>query len=151
MEINELIEFKLKDKNLVKIMNLHLWRYRYGIDVGDLKSIGLISLWKTLVSVGDSDKLIPFLCKRIKWECLRHIKQEMKHKRYTVPMKDLPDKQTYSFDDIVEGLAERDKNILYSRYMKGCTLKEIAAEQQCSIEYANILVHKAIDKLRNGV
>lgn len=110
------IEFETAYQNIdnKKIINSFYKKYRKRLSVDEIKSCGLIALWKCLQCHDSSkQKFTTSLYRFMTWECL----QELKKKYKTFNTCSLSgfvhyDHSNIDLDDLFQSLNQTDKNIL---------------------------------------
>lgn len=148
----------LSDPSNVLIIKSVCKKYSSSIPPDELKSCGLIGLWKCLQKHDYKQKtaFTSSLYRWVNWECLAFLRKSRYNQKLRTCDNSLIDNQLkYDNDNIeslLEGLPEYEKSIMIYRYVYNMTLEEIGKEYGYSKESIRKHINKTLDILReNGV
>ena len=150
------IDLKFEEKwysqDVQNIMNKVTNRYNRNVDLDDIDSIKMNTLWSCLKKYDSSKgtKFTSYLYQQLSYA----MKNEVKKRRmeYNVETVEKMDINTYSkmeVTDIVTGLEHEDSQILEQRFFHNMTMKEIGKTNGYSRETARRRLKNAVNLCKN--
>lgn len=150
------IDLKFEEKwysqDVQNIMNKVTNRYKRNVDLDDIDSIKMNTLWTCLKKYDSSKgtKFTSYLYQQLSYA----MKNEVKKRRmeYNVETVEKMDINTYSkmeVTDIVTGLEHEDSQILEQRFFHNMTMKEIGKTNGYSRETARRRLKNAVNLCKN--
>lgn len=145
------------NKNIIKKVTS---KYRNYLHDDDLVSCGLQALWRTLQCHDNSygQKFTTSLYRFCEWECQREIRnRRRKIKGVTVSMSVIPQEDLENvyfqgapknFEEIIEILEEKEKEIIFDFFKEGKNFTEISRELGISKSIVKRKINKLIKKLK---
>lgn len=145
--INQLFEEKWNDSNVRNIMNKVSNRYKRNIDLDDIESIQMNTLWQCIEKYdeGRGTKFTSYLYQQLSYA----MKNKVKKKRVEFQVEEF-DKQDSNYSDklevldIIGGLDSETRNILEQRFYYNMTMKEIGKRNGYSRETARRRLKNAV-------
>tara|TARA_R100000008_G_C3584131_1_gene170809 strand:- start:279 stop:770 length:492 start_codon:yes stop_codon:yes gene_type:complete len=149
------IEKYLKDSNIVNIMNCVSNRYCKAIDVDEIESIKMLTLWKCIDKFDKSRgvKFTSYLYSQLTFAFKNELKKNKKdlwfknnaeidilRPKWSDENTDIPT----AFDDTVTGLPEEVSKILRQRFLSNMTMVEIGKANGYSRETARRRLKSAL-------
>lgn len=145
------------NRNIIKKVTS---KYRNYLQDDDLVSCGLQALWRTLQCHDDSygQKFTTSLYRFCEWECQREIRNHRRKVKgvkvsiSVIPQEDL--EHIYfqvapkSFDEIIEILEGKEKEIIFNFFKEGKNFTEISRELGISKSIVKRKLNKLIKKLK---
>tara|TARA_Y100000004_G_scaffold66284_1_gene74329 strand:- start:578 stop:1051 length:474 start_codon:yes stop_codon:yes gene_type:complete len=145
--INQQFEEKWNDSNVRNIMNKVSKQYRYKIDLDDIESIQMNTLWKCIEKYDENrgTKFTSYLYQQLSYAFKNKIKK--KRQEFNVDKFDKMDANygnKLEVIDIVHGLDPDTAKILEQRFYNNMTMKEIGKRNGYSRETARRKLKNAI-------
>lgn len=145
--LNEKFEEKWNDSNVRNIMNKVSNRYKRNIDLDDIESIQMNTLWQCIEKYDEErgTKFTSYLYQQLSYA----MKNKVKKKRVEFQVEEF-DKQDTNYSnklkvlDIMGGLDSETVNILEQRFFHNMTMKEIGKKNGYSRETARRRLRNAI-------
>lgn len=145
--LNEKFEEKWNDSNVRNIMNKVSNRYKRNIDLDDIESIQMNTLWQCIEKYDEErgTKFTSYLYQQLSYA----MKNKVKKKRVEFQVEQF-DKQDTNYSnklqvlDIMGGLDSETVNILEQRFFHNMTMKEIGKKNGYSRETARRRLRNAI-------
>jgi RNA polymerase sigma-70 factor (ECF subfamily) len=125
-------------------------KFRNSLDVDELYSIKLISLWNAL-KTWDSNgrKFSSYLYQAVRWGCIKSVQDKAKNPVYNIEF-DRKMKKNDNFVELIELLPEELREIFVKRFVGGLTLRELAQTYGCCAESARRKILKGLSILREN-
>jgi RNA polymerase sigma factor (sigma-70 family) len=151
--INKQFEEKWNNTDVKNIMNKVSNRYVKNIDMDDLESIKMNTLWKCIEKY-DSDKgtkFTSYLYQQLTFALKNQIKKKRKefNSQRTLEKMDVNQMMYQEVYDIITGLEEEDTKILEQRFYHNMTMKEIGRQNGYSRETARRRLKNAVKLCQN--
>lgn len=150
--INQQFEEKWNDSNIRNIMNKIANGYKRNIDIDDIESIQMNTLWKCIEKYDKNrgTKFTSYLYQQLSYA----FKNKVKKKRVEFHVEDFDTQDTnyckrLEVIDVMHGLKADDVNILEQRFYKNMTMKEIGKRNGYSRETARRKLKNAIKTCKN--
>ena len=145
--MNQQFEEKWNDSNVRNIMNKVSKQYRYKIDLDDIESIQMNTLWKCIEKYDENrgTKFTSYLYQQLSYAFKNKIKK--KRQEFNVDKFDKMDANygnKLEVIDIVHGLDPDTAKILEQRFYNNMTMKEIGKRNGYSRETARRKLKNAI-------
>tara|TARA_Y100000296_G_C5179860_1_gene263094 strand:- start:19034 stop:19501 length:468 start_codon:yes stop_codon:yes gene_type:complete len=137
--------------DIKNIMNKVCIKYRRGIDLDELESIKMVTLWKCIAKYDPSrkTKFTSFLYQHLTFACKNQLKK--KKLEYSCDNIETMDHRNFNtgIGYLVEGMPEKPAKVLQQRYVDNMTMNEIGRENGYSRETARRRVISAIQLCKN--
>lgn len=151
--INKQFEEKWNNTDVKNIMNKVSNRYVKNIDMDDLESIKMNTLWKCIEKY-DSDKgtkFTSYLYQQLTFALKNQVKKKRKefNSQRTLEKMDVNQMMYQEVYDIITGLEEEDTKILEQRFYHNMTMKEIGRQNGYSRETARRRLKNAVKLCQN--
>ena len=150
---NEQFEKEYKNQDNINIIRSATKKYSKTLSPDERERCGMHGLWRCIQSHDPKygRKFTTSLFIHVDWECKREIaslnrKPEMPLGNFDQEISDIS--PSGSFDDIVSGLNDNEKSIIYQRFYENRTLEEIGKSQGYSKEAARQNINKIIGELK---
>ena len=152
IDINEKFASKWNDSNVSNIMNKVANRYRANIDVDEIESIKMNTLWKCIEKHDeDKSKFTSFLYSQLSFALKNKVKkQKLEYNCSTIEKEDFKAVVSMEYTDIVSGLPDDTRQILNQRFYQNLTMKEIGKINGYSRETARRRLKNAINLCKNA-
>ena len=149
--MDKIFEDYWNNPDIKSIMSKACIRYRKGIDVHELKSIKMVTLWKCIEKYDPNrqTKFTSFLYQHLTFACKNQLKK--KKLEYSCDKIETVDyrNSNLGIDYLVEGMPEKPAKVLRQRYIHNMTMNEIGQENGYSRETARRRVISAIQLCKN--
>ncbi len=152
IDINEKFASKWNDSNVSNIMNKVANRYRANIDVDEIESIKMNTLWKCIEKHDeDKSKFTSFLYSQLSFALKNKVKKKkLEYNCSTIEKEDFKAVVSMEYTDIVSGLPDDTRQILNQRFYQNLTMKEIGKINGYSRETARRRLKNAINLCKNA-
>lgn len=152
IDINEKFASKWNDSNVSNIMNKVANRYRANIDVDEIESIKMNTLWKCIEKHDeDKSKFTSFLYSQLSFALKNKVKKKkLEYNCPTIEKEDFKAVVSMEYTDIVSGLPDDTRQILNQRFYQNLTMKEIGKINGYSRETARRRLKNAINLCKNA-
>ncbi len=147
IDINDKFASKWNDSNVSNIMNKVANRYRRNIDVDEIESIKMNTLWKCIEKHDeDKSKFTSFLYSQLSFALKNKVKKKkLEYNSPSIEKEDFKAVVSMEYTDIVSGLPEETREILNQRFYQNLTMKEIGKINGYSRETARRRLKNAIN------
>ncbi len=152
IDINDAFTAKWNDSNVSNIMNKVANRYRRNIDLDEIESIKMNTLWKCIEKHDESkSKFTSFLYSQLSFALKNKVKKKkIEFNCSTIEKNDYKAEIYMEYTDIVSGLPEEVKGIIDQRFYQNLTMKEIGKINGYSRETARRRLKNAINICKNA-
>ena len=152
IDINEKFASKWNDSNVSNIMNKVANRYRANIDVDEIESIKMNTLWKCIEKHDeDKSKFTSFLYSQLSFALKNKVKKKkLEYNCSTIEKEDFKAVVSMEYTDILSGLPDDTRQILNQRFYQNLTMKEIGKINGYSRETARRRLKNAINLCKNA-
>ena len=145
------IENALKDADIQNIMNKATASFRSQLDDDEIQTCKLNALWKAIVNYYENKaaKFTTYLYKGVALECLNQQKNNSSKTSYILH-KNLPDPIDHTLRiDMLDLIKHCDEpELIYDRYYKNMTIKELAQQRGICGEAIRMKIKKTLKKLK---
>ena len=147
IEINNQFSKKWNDSNVSNIMNKVANRYRRNIDLDEIESIKMNTLWKCIEKHDEEkSKFTSFLYSQLSYALKNKVKKKkLEYNCSSIEKTDYKAEMSLEYIDIVSGLPDEAKNIINQRFCQNLTMKEIGKINGYSRETARRRLKNAIN------
>lgn len=147
IDINDKFASKWNDSNVSNIMNKVANRYRRNIDVDEIESIKMNTLWKCIEKHDENkSKFTSFLYSQLSFALKNKVKKKkLEYNSPSIEKEDFKAVVSMEYTDIVSGLPEETREILNQRFYQNLTMKEIGKINGYSRETARRRLKNAIN------
>tara|TARA_B100000497_G_C7440292_1_gene274033 strand:+ start:68 stop:544 length:477 start_codon:yes stop_codon:yes gene_type:complete len=152
IEINNQFSKKWNDSNVSNIMNKVANRYRRNIDLDEIESIKMNTLWKCIEKHDEEkSKFTSFLYSQLSYALKNKVKKKkLEYNCSSIEKTDYKAEMSLEYIDIVSGLPDEAKNIINQRFYQNLTMKEIGKINGYSRETARRRLKNAINICKNA-
>jgi len=147
IDISEAFTTKWNDSNVSNIMNKVANRYRRNIDLDEIESIKMNTLWKCIEKHDESkSKFTSFLYSQLSFALKNKVKKKkVEYNCSTIEKNDYKAEIYMEYTDITSGLPEDVRHIIDQRFYQNLTMKEIGKINGYSRETARRRLKNAIN------
>lgn len=147
IEINNQFSKKWNDSNVSNIMNKVANRYRRNIDLDEIESIKMNTLWKCIEKHDEEkSKFTSFLYSQLSYALKNKVKKKkLEYNCSSIEKTDYKAEISLEYIDIVSGLPDEARNIINQRFYQNLTMKEIGRINGYSRETARRRLKNAIN------
>lgn len=152
---NEEMQKALKDPKIKGMISIESMKYRKQLDRDQIKSSGLIALWRTLQYHDEKkSKFTTNLYRFLHWEFRRELQKNNSKKNIeTVSLNKFPnlftEEKEVEFRDTLNSLDNESYNAVYGVYIEGKKIKEVAEEYKWSLVKAKDYLDIGLKQLTN--
>ncbi len=152
IEIGEQFKVKWNDSNVSNIMNKVANRYRRNIDLDEIESIKMNTLWKCIEKHDESkSKFTSFLYSQLSFALKNKVKKaKVEYNCSNIEKEDYKVDISLEYIDIVSGLPDDVRKILNQRFYENLTMKEIGRINGYSRETARRRLKNAVNLCKSA-
>jgi len=151
-KINQEFEQKWNDSDVKSIMNKVSNKYKNNIDLDDIESIKMNTLWSCIKKFDDSKgtKFTSYLFQQLTYAFKNKVKSKRVEFNFEeIEKSDINYQDKLEVIDIMNGLDEEAVNILQQKFYQNMTMKEIGKSNGYSRETARRKFKNAINLCKN--
>lgn len=147
IDINNEFTKKWNDSNVSNIMNKVANRYRRNVDLDEIESIKMNTLWKCIEKHDENkSKFTSFLYSQLSYALKNKVKKKkVEYNCSSIEKNDYKAEISLEYTDIVSGLPDEERHILNQRFYENLTMKEIGRINGYSRETARRRLKNAIN------
>lgn len=150
------MEHKLKDRNITGVCNKAASTFTSTLSPDEIQTCILSALWKAMARYKEDGrcKFTTYLYRGVVMECLTQQKFNLSHRSPHRTHHNIPDrKDHYARVDLLDEINTRceDPDLVYDRFYKNMTIKELAKQRGVCGETIRIKLKKNLKKLRKFI